>query len=91
MNEKRALEDWHTEIGLGRDAASIAENAISWDVLAQFNDDDLKQLALPLGDRRRFLLTGPGDPRVSGIAASKPSGGLIPLRVAASPIDRCLT
>ena len=48
---------WLGKLGLGKYAAVFAENAIDFDVIAQLDEKDLKELGIALGDRKR-LLTG---------------------------------
>jgi len=50
-----AFDDWLSELGLGRYATVFAEQRVDFDVLASLTDADLKELGLPLGDRRRLL------------------------------------
>ena len=41
------------ELGLGQYVQAFAENGIDLDILSSLSDDDLKELGLNLGDRRR--------------------------------------
>ena len=43
------------ENGLGEHAALFAENDIDVDLLAELTDDDLKELGLTMGHRKRLL------------------------------------
>jgi class 3 adenylate cyclase len=43
------------ELGLGEYAERFADNAIDGDILDELTDDDLKELGLPVGHRRRLL------------------------------------
>ena len=49
-----ALQRWLERCGLAHHARTFADNAIDFDVLADLSEDDLKELGLSLGDRRRL-------------------------------------
>src|SRR5215831_5570222 len=49
------LSRWLDALSLGRYAAAFAENDIDLDVLPQLTDQDLKDLGVSLGHRRRLL------------------------------------
>jgi class 3 adenylate cyclase/tetratricopeptide (TPR) repeat protein len=49
------LEQWLRNIGLGDYVEGFAAQRVTWDVLGDLSDQDLKELGLPLGDRKRFL------------------------------------
>jgi class 3 adenylate cyclase/tetratricopeptide (TPR) repeat protein len=49
------LRIWLEEIGLGQHADVFAANDIDLDLLGELSDDDLKELGLSLGHRRRLL------------------------------------
>ena len=46
---------WLEEIGLAEHAESFAGNDIDFDLLARLSAEDLKELGLSVGHRRRFL------------------------------------
>jgi class 3 adenylate cyclase/tetratricopeptide (TPR) repeat protein len=48
------LTTWLVHIGLGEHAAKFASEGIDWDVLSDLSDDELKELGLTLGDRKRL-------------------------------------
>jgi class 3 adenylate cyclase/predicted ATPase len=48
------LQRWLERCGLAHHARTFADNAIDFDVLADLSEDDLKELGLSLGDRRRL-------------------------------------
>ncbi|ADG20296.1 adenylate/guanylate cyclase [Paraburkholderia atlantica] len=48
------LTTWLAQIGLGAHTAKFASQGIDWDVLGDLSDDDLKELGLTLGDRKRL-------------------------------------
>ncbi|MFL9962886.1 AAA family ATPase [Paraburkholderia sediminicola] len=48
------LTRWLVHIGLGEYAAKFASEGIDWDVLGDLSDDELKELGLTLGDRKRL-------------------------------------
>ena len=49
------LGQWLCGIGLGDYVESFAAQRITWDVLSDLSEQDLKELGLPLGDRKRLL------------------------------------
>jgi hypothetical protein len=65
------LTRWLVQVGLGGHAATFASQGIDWDVLGDLSEQDLKELGLPLGDRKRLLkalaaLTDARTPNLSG-------------------------
>src|SRR5712692_6761218 len=48
------LSLWLAKIGLGHHAETFAANDIDLDVLPELSDEDLKELGLSLGHRRRL-------------------------------------
>jgi class 3 adenylate cyclase/tetratricopeptide (TPR) repeat protein len=59
------ISRWLEEAGLGSYANAFTENGIDVDVLEHLSEDDLKDLGLNLGDRRRFqaALQSPAETR----------------------------
>ncbi|MFL9936903.1 adenylate/guanylate cyclase domain-containing protein [Paraburkholderia sp. RL18-103-BIB-C] len=49
------LTRWLVQVGLGEHATTFASQGIDWDVLGDLSEQDLKELGLPLGDRKRLL------------------------------------
>ena len=49
------LEDWLARSGLSRLAAAFHANGIGLDIVRSLTDDDLKELGLSIGDRKRVL------------------------------------
>ena len=49
------IADWLGRIGLPQYAESFAKQRIGLDVVPQLMDEDLKELGIPLGDRKRLL------------------------------------
>jgi class 3 adenylate cyclase len=49
------LRHWLEQIGLAQHAETFAANDIDLDVLPELSDEDLRQLGLSLGHRRRLL------------------------------------
>ena len=47
-------ERWLEDLGLGRHAAIFADNLIDFEVLPELTDEDLRDLGLALGDRRKL-------------------------------------
>jgi class 3 adenylate cyclase len=48
------IAQWLQEVGLGQHAQGFIENGIGLDILSDLSEDDLKDLGLNLGDRRRL-------------------------------------
>jgi class 3 adenylate cyclase/predicted ATPase len=49
------LHRWLQDLGLSQYAEIFANNAVDFDVLTELSDADLKDLGIPLGDRKRLL------------------------------------
>ena len=49
------IAEWLTAIGMSEYAARFAENRIDISVLRGLNDEDLKELGVMLGDRRKMM------------------------------------
>ena len=49
------LEKWLTEIGCAQHADSLRSNGVTVDLVAMLTEEDLKELGLNLGDRKRIL------------------------------------
>jgi hypothetical protein len=49
------IEDWLQRLGLGQYAERFAENEIDVSVLPHLTDQDLKDIGVPLGPRRKIL------------------------------------
>ncbi|SAK77687.1 adenylate/guanylate cyclase domain-containing protein [Caballeronia ptereochthonis] len=49
------LTAWLAQIGLGGHAGAFLAQGIDWDVVGDLSEQDLKELGLPLGDRKRLL------------------------------------
>ena len=63
-----AVREWLASLGLSEYADSFAENRIDLSILPDLTDQDLKDLGVVLGDRRRILraiaeLAGTSPPR----------------------------
>ena len=50
-----AVREWLASLGLSEYADSFAENRIDLSILPDLTDQDLKDLGVVLGDRRRIL------------------------------------
>ncbi|MEM8664784.1 MAG: adenylate/guanylate cyclase domain-containing protein, partial [Pseudomonadota bacterium] len=51
----RTLEEWLRQSGLEKHLGVMRENQVDHDVVGDLNGDDIKELGLSLGDRKRFL------------------------------------
>ena len=70
------IGEWLSSLGLDKYAATFAENEIDLDALRHLNDDDLKELGLPMGARRKVL---------AGVATlADPTAGIAPAETSAS-------
>jgi hypothetical protein len=49
------IADWLEKLGLGHYAQTFAENEIDVSVLPHLADQDLKEIGVPLGPRRKIL------------------------------------
>jgi hypothetical protein len=49
------IESWLKLLGLGQYAQRFAENEIDFSVLRHLSDQDLKDIGVPLGHRRKML------------------------------------
>ena len=49
------IADWLQKLGLGQYAQRFAENEIDVSVLRHLTDQDLKDIGIPLGHRRKML------------------------------------
>jgi hypothetical protein len=49
------VADWLDKLGLGQYAQRFAENDISYSVLPDLTDQDLKEIGVSLGHRRQLL------------------------------------
>jgi len=63
------LKAWLEKIELGRYARVLADNDIDLDVLHHLSDEDLKELGLSLGHRRKLLAALAEEPRLKATAA----------------------
>jgi SAM domain (Sterile alpha motif) len=55
MSAKQQVADWLEKFGLGQYAQRFAENDISFAVLPDLTDQDLKEIGISLGHRRQLL------------------------------------
>ncbi|NGZ59436.1 MAG: hypothetical protein CV081_02890, partial [Nitrospira sp. LK265] len=53
MNDSVAA--WLESLGLARYRELFEQNAITWDVLSEVNDDDLASMGIVLGHRKQLL------------------------------------
>ena len=49
------IADWLKKLGLSEYAQRFAENHVDFSVLPELTDQDLKDLGIVLGDRRKLL------------------------------------
>src|SRR6202043_2106567 len=66
------IADWLGRLGLGQYAQRFADNEIDVSVLPHLTDQDLKDIGVPLGHRRK-LLAAISEPTAAAQAAAEPS------------------
>jgi len=66
------IADWLERLGLGQYAQRFAENEIDVAVLPHLTDQDLKDIGIPLGHRRK-ILAAISEPTVAAQATPEPS------------------
>ncbi|KXU83693.1 guanylate cyclase [Paraburkholderia monticola] len=66
------LSTWLTQIGLGAHAANFIAQGIDWDVIGELSEQDLRELGLQLGERKR-LLKALAQLNTSGAASCEPT------------------
>ena len=49
------IQEWLDGLGLAKYAKAFAENEIDFEVLRHLGEDDLRELGLPLGPRKKLL------------------------------------
>ena len=55
MSSPETIEQWLSRFDLSRLEALFREHAIDLDIVTSLGDDDLKELGLAIGDRKRVL------------------------------------
>lgn len=71
MSRNANVAEWLAQHGLGQYAQAFAENHIEYDTLRDLTDEDLKELGLSLGHRKRLLRA------IEGLAATQQSSGAL--------------
>ena len=84
------IVDWLERLGLGQYAQRFAENEIDVSVLAHLTDQDLKDMAIPLGHRRK-LLAAISSPTAATQAAGEPSAAAMAPKTADAAERRQVT
>ncbi|WP_353266510.1 adenylate/guanylate cyclase domain-containing protein [Gemmatimonas sp.] len=79
------FDRWLQANGLGQHAAALAAERVDFDVLSELTDDDLRDLGLPLGDRKR--LRRAIDERRAPATSATPAQALPALREVAPPAE----
>src|SRR5215831_9574511 len=75
----KQIADWLEKLGMSEYAQRFAENRIDFSVLRELTDQDLKELGVVLGDRRKML---PAIADIDGIENSAPGA---PAKATAAP------
>src|SRR5262245_63005734 len=72
------IGDWLRDLGLGRYEAIFSKNAIDVDILPELPESDFKNLARPLGDRKRLLkaISALGASAARGLGAGKDAASM---------------
>src|SRR5262252_5138695 len=66
------IADWLQKLGLGQYAQRFTENDITFSILADLTDQDLKEIGVSLGHRRQLLREIANLGKTAGAAASAP-------------------
>src|SRR5215472_19079289 len=74
----QSIAEWLEELGLGEYAQRFAENGIDFSVLGHLSDQDLEDLGVLLGHRRKL----------QAAIAGLPGAGRAPHKTAAAPITK---
>ena len=74
MSTPTQIEEWLARVDLSRLSATFRDNGIDLDVVARLGDDDLRELGLTIGDRKRVLAA------VSAFAAVLPATAAVERR-----------
>jgi hypothetical protein len=80
------VADWLEKLGLGQYAQRFAENDISFSVLPDLTDQDLKDIGVSLGHRRQLLREIANLDKTAAASPSAPSLTAPP--IAAPPVER---
>jgi class 3 adenylate cyclase len=81
----QAIADWLEKLGMSEYAERFADNRIDFTVLPEPTDQDLKDLGVVLGDRRKMLraIADLGDTPAAAAPAPAPASALAPTAVPA--------
>ena len=71
------IADWLQKLGLGQYAQRFAENEIDVSILPHLTDQDLKDIGVPLGPRRKILAAITAETGTSN-ATQEPAAGIEP-------------
>jgi len=85
------VEAWLKGLGLERYAERFAASEITWQVVPQLTDADLRELGLPLGPRKILLAaiaTLRHDPTPGGRGDERPTGASAPDAVPGHEVER---
>ena len=80
------VADWLEKLGLGQYAQRFAENDISFSVLPDLTDQDLKEIGVSLGHRRQLLRA------IANLDRAAVASALLITRapIAAAPVASCV-
>lgn len=84
------IADWLGRLGLGQYAQRFAENEIDVSVLPHLADQDLKDIGIPLGHRRK-ILAAISEPSAASQAAPEPSAASMAPKISDSAERRQVT
>ena len=86
MNNEPTIGQWLESIQLGQYAATFAENGITFDVLRELTDDDLKVCGVTILGHRKLILQKIRDLSPASAPAAAPHEATVPAQpVAATP------
>jgi predicted ATPase/class 3 adenylate cyclase len=72
------IADWLERLGLGQYTQRFAENEIDVTVLRHLTDQDLREIGVPLGHRRKILAAIHEDVGSATLVVSEPVGHVVP-------------
>jgi class 3 adenylate cyclase/tetratricopeptide (TPR) repeat protein len=78
----RDVDEWLEGLGLSRYSGLFAENEVDFEVLAELTEQDLKDLQIPLGHRKKLLKA------IAGLCDGASAPDHRPVAAAASPLLR---
>ena len=85
MRAPQPIAEWLEKLGLGQYAQRFAENDISFSVLADLTDQDLKDIGVSLGHRRESLREIANLGKMAAPSSSAPPPAAPPITTTVAP------